>query len=238
MRHDRTGPGVQKGYTPTPEQVAQRLENLARGRARQKPRQKEDLAQLAIDVTGMSLDELRKRISARSLMVAVYHVAGLSVGEIARIIGYATADVARRTLARPDVAALIDRIKAAQLQRVIDGEFGVQAAAKAAAPKIAKRIIEKAGGIEDRDGRPVGMAHRDADALRAGETALRLSGDLTERRENVHVHFMEEMSEHELAGLAEHGVWPEKYQHILGTLGLDEPQPPAIDVTPRKQASR
>lgn len=221
----RTGPGIHAGIPLTAEQTATRLQNLARGRL--KGKQKEDLAALAIEVTGMDLDALRKSVSARAWAVATLHCGGYNNTQIAAAIGYASHDVVNRTLKeRPDVKRIIDLIRQAQVEKILNGEFGVQAQAKAAAPKVMKRIIEKAGGIEDANGDPRGMAHRDADAIRAGETALRVAGELVEKRENVHVHWMSNMSREELTRFADEGVWPERYRH------LDGAPRPALDVTP------
>lgn len=217
------------GVPLTPEQIATRLDNLARGRLRRKP---ENLAALAVEIAGMSLAEIASKTPARYLTVATYHVMGLNNVEIARILGYAQGskngkEGVRRALARPDVKALVDGIKAAQLERVISGEFGVQAAAKAAAPKVTRRLIEKAGAVEDTSGRPVGMAHRDADAIRASETVLRLSGDLTEKRESVHLHLLGQLDPAELRRFADEGVWPARFRHLQEQ--LEGPAP--LDVT-------
>ena len=233
MGSERTGPGTKFSPALTPEQIAARMEALARGNkiAAAKRKDRENMAQLAVDIAGLPLDELVKKTATRYRMIAIWHLLGLPNTLIARAIGYATGDVVRRALLRPDVQRLIDEITQAQLKRVIDGEFGVQAAAKAAAPKIMKRIIEKAGGVEDRKGQPVGMAKRDADAIRAAETSLRVSGDLTERRENVNILMIHEMSPEERRRFADHGVWPERFRHIADNLGIED-TPDAIEVQP------
>jgi hypothetical protein len=231
---ERTGPGIRVGVPLTPDEIAKRLENLARGRARAAGRPKEDAAKLAVEVAGMDLDTIRKTLSVRNLSVAMLHCGGYNPAQIGKAIGYATSEVAKRALERPDVKRCIQLIQQAQMDRVISGEFGVQAAAKAAAPRVAKRIIEKAGGVEDANGRPVGQAARDADMLRAGETVLRISGDLDDtRRGDVNITLLGKLDNEEMQAFVEDGVWPERFRHIQKTLEIDGPPAP-IDVTPSR----
>jgi hypothetical protein len=70
----------------------------------------------------------------------------------------------------------------------------------------------------------VGRARRDADALRAAELTLTVSGDKVERKAHLHLHVLEEMSEAELEALAGQGVWPERYRGVglLGGPGTEE----------------
>lgn len=235
---ERTGPGIYKGTPLTPEQAAIRLENLARGRLRVRDRAKktEDLGALAAAVVGMDLEAIRKTLSVRNWSVAMLHLGGYTAIQIAKALGYANRNVATRSLERPDVKRCIQLIQQAQMDRVISGEFGVQAAAKAAAPRVAKRIIEKAGGVEDANGRPVGQAMRDADMLRAGETVLRISGDLDDsRRGDVNITLLGKLDDAEMETFVTEGVWPERYRHIQQTLQIDGPAEP-IDVTPPKRA--
>ena len=89
------------------------------------------------------------------------------------------------------------------------------AAAKAAAPAVMEHLAELAGGQKDRStGERKGRAKRDSDAIRAGEVVLTVSGDKTERTAHLHVHVLEELSDHELETLAKDGLWPERYRGI------------------------
>jgi hypothetical protein len=214
----RLGPGVKGGWVPSPAVVAERLERMARGR-RTKAEKSAELQRFAEQAAGMPLDELRRRCTQRQWTCAVYHVGGYTAADIARVLGYATINGAIRTLKHPAVQRVIDLLRAAQMERVLRGEFGVAATAKAAAPEVITHVTELAGAQRDREtGERRGRAKRDADALRAAELVLTVSGDKIERKANVHFHVLEELSETELEGLAERGEWPARYHGIAGLL--------------------
>jgi hypothetical protein len=154
------------------------------------------------------------------------HLGGYGVTEIARGLGYATVDGVNRVLAQPAVGRLIELIRRAQLERVLQGAYGVAATAKAAAPEVMAHVTELAGARKDRaTGERVGRARRDADALRAAELTLTVSGDKVERKAVAHFHMLEEMSEAELEALAGRGEWPERYQGIGLLSGPGEGEP-------------
>ena len=102
---------------------------------------------------------------------------------------------------------LVEVIRRAQVDRVVAGEYGVQAQAKAAAPAVMEHVTELAG---------------EAGAGGAGEAGRRCApgggadvddlGDKVERKAHLHLHVLEEMSEAELEALAAGGVWPERYR--------------------------
>jgi hypothetical protein len=220
-----TGPGVRaSGWPPSPAVVAERLESMARAR-RSKAERLDAMRRFAEEAAGMPLDELRRRCTQRQWTAAVYHVGGYTAADIARVLGYAKIDGAIRTLKHPAVVRVIELLRAAQMERVLRGEFGVAAQAKAAAPAVMGHVTELAGARQDEaTGERRGRAKRDADALRAAELVLTVSGDKVERKAQVHLHVLEEFSEAELEELAARGAWPERYQGVAGLLpgGGDE----------------
>jgi len=100
------------------------------------------------------------------------HLGGYEIGEIARSFGYAKSESVARTLKHRVVQALVAKIRDAQLQRVLEGTYGVQATARAAAPEIMAHVTELAGAKKSADGVRLGRARRDADALRVARVAL------------------------------------------------------------------
>jgi hypothetical protein len=87
-----------------------------------------------------------------------------------------------------------------------------------------EHVTELAGAQKQADGTRKGRAKRDADALRAAELTLTVSGHKVERRAEVHLHVLQEMSEAELESLATSGEWPERYRTVQGLLpGPEEP---------------
>jgi hypothetical protein len=99
---------------------------------------------------------------------------------------------------------------------VLRGEYGVTAQAQAAAPAVMEHVTELAGAQKQADGTRKGRAKRDADALRAAELTLTVSGHKVERQAHLHLHVLEEMSEAELEALATGGTWPERYRGVAG----------------------
>jgi hypothetical protein len=217
----RQGPGVQRHPGPPPAVVAEHLAKMAQaapaGRAAKAAADRAWLEGLA----GMGLDELVKTVPRRQWLVAMCHLAGYDAAAIARVVRYTHAETAKRALRHPAVQRLVEVIRRAQVDRVVAGEYGVQAQAKAAAPAVMEHVTELAGGKPARAGR----AKRDADALRAAELTLTISGDKVERKAHLHLHVLEEMSEAELEALAAGGVWPERYRGVavLSGPGGEEP---------------
>jgi hypothetical protein len=169
-----------------------------------------------IDASKDMLDVTNLRgFNRRHLEVCMMYLAGLPYEVIREVLCYTARSAIVKVLRRPECAKLIDDVRREQLNHVIRGEFGVRAAAKAAAPMIIKRVIEKAGGNEGPDGKPVGMAAKDADALRAADLSLTISGDKVERSEQLHTHvLLGQMTPEELRAYADHGVWPKRLEHI------------------------
>jgi hypothetical protein len=170
-------------------------------------------------LAGMGMDELRATTPTRLWTVAMLRLGGYSVEGIARTLGYGATAGAARALKHPAVVRLIELVRQAQVERVLRGEYGVAAAAKAAAPAVMEHLAELAGGAKDRaTGERRGRAKRDSDAIRAGEVVLTVSGDKTERTAHLHVHVLEEFSDHELEALAREGTWPERYRGAAALL--------------------
>jgi hypothetical protein len=187
------------------------------------------MRRLVEDASGMTLDELRRAIPTRYWSVAMAHLGGYDDTTIARSIGYATVSVVARVLRHPATRALIEKIQQEQLKRVLEGTYGVQATARAAAPAVMEHVVELAGAKKGADGERVGRARRDADALRAAELTLTVSGDKHEQVEVLHAHLFAEMTDGELETLAERGLWPERYaaMQLPGPAGSTTPMAPA-----------
>jgi hypothetical protein len=214
MAERRTGAGLKRGWEPAPALVAERLARM-QGAHRQAATEKAAaMRRLVEDASGMSLDDLRRAIPTRYWTVTLGHLGGYDDATIARSLGYATSGVVARVLRHPAVRALIEKIQRAQLERVLEGSFGVQATAKAAAPAVMEHVVELAGARKGADGERLGRARRDADALRAAELTLTVSGDKREQVAALHVHLLESMTDGELEDLAERGIWPDRYAQM------------------------
>jgi hypothetical protein len=206
-------------YRTAPAVLAERLE---RATVRSKEARAERLAahgRLLEELAGLPLDELRRHVSTRQWLVALYHIGGYDAETIARAVGYVHGEPVRKALKHPVVARLVELVRHAQLERLMRGEFGVAAQARAAAPAVMQHVTELAGAAgADGAGVRKGRAKRDADALRAAELVLTVSGDKVERAQTTVVHVLEELSEPELEALAERGEWPERYRGVAGLL--------------------
>jgi hypothetical protein len=215
-RDRRMGPGTYKHPGPPAAVVAEHLAMMARtapaGRAAKRARDRAWLEALG----GMGLDELVKSVPRRQWVVAMCHLAGYDGATIARTVGYTTAQAAVKAVKHPAVQRLIEVIRQAQVERVLRGEYGVTAQAQAAAPAVMEHVTELAGAQKQADGTRKGRAKRDADALRAAELTLTVSGHKVERQAHLHLHVLEEMSEAELEALATGGTWPERYRGVAG----------------------
>jgi hypothetical protein len=173
----------------------------------------------------MGLDELVRTTPRRQWLVAMCHLGGYDAAAIARVVGYTHAQTAQKALRHPAVQRLIEVIRRAQVERVLQGEYGVAAQAKAAAPAVMEHVTELAGAKKGADGGRLGRAKRDADALRAAELTLTVSGHKVERQAHLHLHVLEEMSEAELEALAASGTWPERYRAVGLVTGPERDEP-------------
>lgn len=97
--------------------------------------------------------------------------------------------------------------------------------------------MELAGAKKGTDGERLGRARRDADALRAAELTLTVSGHKVERTASLHLHVFEEMSDPELEAYAERGTWPERYASLRphapgGPTALPAPSTTTVGASP------
>jgi len=215
----RTGGGIKRGWEPSPALVAERLARMNGARRQRRVEREAEARRLAEELSGLPLDALLKTVTTRQWTVGVMHLGGYGVTEIAHALGYATIDGVNRVLKQAAVIRLIELIRQAQLDRVLQGTYGVQAQAKAAAPNVMEHVAELAGGVKDRaTGERRGRARRDSDALRGAELLLTVSGDKVERKQILHAHLFEQMSEPELEVLATTGEWPERFRGVAGYL--------------------
>jgi hypothetical protein len=167
----------------------------------------------------MSLEELRHSVPARLWTVAMLYLGGYNAEAIARAIGYTTRQAAAKALRHPAVVRIVALVRDAQLERVMRGDFGVAAAAKAAAPTVMEHLTELAGGRKDRaTGARPGRAKRDADAIRAADLVLTTSGDKVQRTAHMHLHVLEQLSDQELEAYSTRGEWPERLAGVVGLL--------------------
>lgn len=193
------------------------------GPKRRAERLKESVAELEA-LAGASLDGLRRKLPTRYWVLAMLSLMGKSVREIAAAVGYAGPAPVVTALRNPAVVRLVEEVRREQLERVLRGEYGVAAQAKAAAPAVMEHVAELAGGMKDRaTGARIGRAKRDADVLRAAELTLTVSGDKVTRTAAAHVHaFFEEFTDTELEAFAERGELPERYEGVAGLFGASD----------------
>jgi len=216
---ERTGAGVQTHRGPPVAEVIERLAKMQKAARLSREARKEEARRWLASVPSMNLEELRRSVSARYWSVAMLHLGGYDLRTIAGAVGYTNVARAATLLKHPAVQRIIELIREEQVQRVLRGEYGVQATAKAAAPAVMEHVAELAGGVKDRrTGERTGRARRDADALRAGELLLTVSGDKVERKAILHAHLFEQMSDQELERLAKDAEWPERFKGVAGYL--------------------
>jgi hypothetical protein len=207
----RPGRGFHPGSL-SPEEVARSLERLRWGHRRWQERRRA-LPEVVSDLKDLA--QLRGRVRARHFEVVLCHLGGLSLRETAAAVGYRDHKAVQRILRRPEIAKMIDLIRAAQLERVIAGDFGVRAQAKAAAPKVMERMIHVGQGGGD---------VKNADAINAGRVVLTVAGELVEKKTiHAHVHMLiQSMSMEEVEHLAATGQFPERYRNAAEKLGIGQ----------------
>jgi hypothetical protein len=210
---------------PPPAVVAERLAKMHAMRAATDAERRAAHRAWLEACTGMTMAELRRSTPSRLWTVAMMHLGGYDLAQIARAVGYANPTGAQKALKHPAVQRLVALVRDAQLERVLAGEYGVAAQAKAAAPAVMEHVTHLAGGKKGADGERLGRAKRDADAIRAAELTLTVSGHKVERTAHLHLHVLEEMSEAELEALAADGQWPERYRGVGLLSGPGEGEP-------------
>jgi hypothetical protein len=199
--------------------VAERLAQMRIAARASKAARLEEQRRLIESFSGMTLEELRRRAPALFWAVAMFHLGGYDTQSIARAIGYTNVSAAAKALKHPAVQRIVELVRDAQLERVMRGEYGVAAVAKAAAPAVMEHVAELAGGVKDRaTGERRGRARRDSDALRGAELLLTVSGDKVERKAVMHAVIFEQMTDSELEALAAKAEWPERFKGVAGYL--------------------
>jgi hypothetical protein len=215
----RTGPGTQAHRGMPPEVLAERIAALQAAQKRTHAERRAAAAAWLAACGAMSLEELRHSVPARLWTVAMLYLGGYNAEAIARAIGYTTREAAAKALKHPAVVRIVALVRDAQLERVMRGDFGVAAAAKAAAPAVMEHMAELAGGRKDRtSGERAGRAKRDADAIRAADLVLTTSGDKVQRTAHLHMHVLEQLSDQELEAFSARGEWPERLAGVVGLL--------------------
>jgi hypothetical protein len=219
MNDQRTGEGTRKNPGPPVAVVIERLAKMHKAARASREERKLEARRWLESVPGLDLPALRTSTPAKYWTVAMLHLGGYDLRSIAAVIGWSNMARAATALKHPAVRRIVELIRAEQVDRVLRGEYGVQAQAKAAAPAVMEHVAELAGGVKDRaTGERRGRARRDSDALRAGELLLTVSGDKVERKAILHAHLFEQMSDAELEALAAKAEWPERFKGVAGYL--------------------
>jgi len=215
MPEGKTGVGTKPHPGPDRAVAAERLARARAVGAETRAQRVAEQERWLASITDLSLDELRRTTPARFWTVAMLHLGGYDATAIARAVQYTSHAAACRALKHPAVVRIIALVRDAQLERVLRGEYGVMAQAKAAAPAVMEHVAELAGGVKDRaTGERRGRAKRDADAIRAADLVLTTSGDKVERKALLHLHVLEQLSDRELEAFSATGEWPERLAGI------------------------
>lgn len=196
----------QRRTNVSPEHLAERLQNLNK-------------ANLALRAREEAIKHgMLPQISLRYLQIAFCALSGMTETSIQHMFGYKLRETITKILRRPEVKAEMEKIIAAQRQKLINGEFGVQAMMKAKAVAMAQTIADQATYASE------GVKHREA--LKAAELGLKLSGDFVKK--TVHEHLfglIKGFTDEELETYRTHKRWPARFADSLRALGV-------IDVTP------
>jgi len=157
-------------------------------------------------------------LTRRHMRIVLLHLAGHTDEEIAKQVGLSNRDVVSRIRRSPNCQKELDRILMAQRERIIAGEFGVQAMAKAAAPAAMRGVIAQATG-QDADGNAVLV--RAGDQRRAAELTLKMAVELMTKTVHEHVlTLIRGLSDDELREVQAHRRWPARIRDHLTKLGV------------------
>lgn len=223
---ERMGEGMRRHLGAPPEVWAERVALMQAASKRSRAERKAKARAWLEACSGMSLEELRRSTPARLWSVGMLYLGGYDVASIARALGYTREASAKQALGHPAVKRLIELVRDAQVERVLRGEYGVAAQAKAAAPTVMEHLTELAGGRKDRaTGSRVGRAKRDSDAIRAADLVLTTSGDKVARTAHLHLHVLEQLSDAELEAFSARGEWPARLEGVAGYLPGPEGEP-------------
>jgi hypothetical protein len=205
------------------EQTVRAVAQMALGRAAAHRERLAAQTALLERLSDMPLDELKRYANGRQWMVAAFAASGSTEPEIARALELKGGAVsAHRLLKHPVVVRIVQLIRDEQLARVLNGEFGVQSQARAAAPAIMRNLTDLAGAAApDGAGQRPGRARRDADSIRAGELVLDVGGYRVQHHQHAHLHqvIFDQMTDIELEKLATNSEWPERFKGALGGVG-------------------
>jgi hypothetical protein len=223
---ERMGAGIRKHPGVPPDVLAERVAAMQAASKRGREARKAAARVWLEACSGMSLDELRRSTPNRLWSVGMLYLGGYDVASIARALDYTREAAAKQALNHPAVKRLIELVREAQLERVMRGEFGVAAQAKAAAPTVMEHLAELAGGRKDKaSGERLGRARRDADAIRAADLVLTTSGDKVVRSASYQIHVLEQLSDAELEAFSTRGEWPARLESIVGALPAPAGEP-------------
>src|SRR5215475_154793 len=142
---NRTGVGTMKHPGPPPAVVAERLAKMHVAAKATREERKAEQRRWLESLAEMPMEELRRSTPARLWSVAMLHLVGYDATSIARAIGYSNMAAAVTALKHPAVRRIVELVREAQLERVMRGEYGVAATAKAAAPAVMEHVAELAG---------------------------------------------------------------------------------------------
>ena len=212
---------------PSPAVLAERHEHLQRGHRRWRAERATAKAALAALYRELPAEELFQRIPAKLAGAVSLHLAGWNYPAIAAAVGYSgrpsSATTVMKLLQRPEAQKLIREIRQRQFDRLVAGEFGVTAAARAAAPRIMAEVAALAGGVPGPDGSPQGKAPRPAAVIKAADLAFQIGGYKVQRREVTYHHVLDGLSDDELERLAVDGQWPARLAELSALLPGEPP---------------
>jgi DNA-binding CsgD family transcriptional regulator len=150
-------------------------------------------------------------LTRRHMRIVLLHLAGHTDEEIAKQVGLANRDVVSRIRRGHPCQKELDRIIMAQRERIIAGEFGVQAQAKAASPKAMKVVTDQLGDPNVKPG----------DQRKAAELTLKMAGELMTKTVHEHVlTLIRGLSDEELREVQAHRRWPTRIRDHLTKLGV------------------
>lgn len=219
----RTGEGANvKSFDPAA--IARQTQKMREGwldyqrRRREHPTPKPTWSGDLADIEG-----LYRFLKRADWTVVMLHLSGWSAKSIAIFLGWASGHTVEKRLKLPQIASVVKAVRAKQFENILNGEFGVKAQARSAAPKVMKRIIEKAGGTDE-----ALAAAKDSDLHRFGETVLKVAGELTDTVQHKHQHVhavLQGMSKEELVTFMTTRQWPDRLRGTVAKLGLPAPRP-------------
>lgn len=216
---DVRGRRIQGG--PLPPEEAERLverlrksrEYLQRGTAESIRRAKESKALLE-DAPLKNLNRWRR--AEYEVVIRYLAYPDLNLKELASLLGYQNWRSVQQLLKKPYVQKMIGEIRAAQVERVIKGDFGAQALLKQSQVKAAQKVVDT---IDDPAAGP-------KTNLAAAESVLDRTGlGKQSAVEHHHVHeILRHFTSEELAAYGNRGIVPDRFKQVFAQ--LEGPKPP------------